>query len=80
MNRSGSLKITWYTDDGYVGHRPHEITINPHDYEGMERDEIESALNELIQDDFEQTVTWRCSKLDDYIIQIITALENSNDD
>ncbi len=54
------MKITWAIDDGYVGLRTKQTIINDDDLADCEtEEERESLINDAIQSDFEQKVSWR---------------------
>lgn len=53
------MDITWEVDDGYVGKAaPHYLTIDDADFEGCTESEREELIEELIQVDFLQKVSW----------------------
>ena len=55
------MRVMWDIDDGYVGSRPHYITIDDEELEEMTDEEQEAYIEECVKDAFEQTITyhWR---------------------
>jgi hypothetical protein len=75
------IDITWQAEDGYVGgDRPHHISVDPENYRGMTKDDIENELSIEVQQDFESRVSWTCdvSKYADEILKVLEA--NPEDD
>lgn len=54
------MRVRWEVEDGYVGKsRPQETYINDIELELCEtKEEKEKYINERIQEDFEQKITW----------------------
>lgn len=54
------MKITWEVSDGYVGQSRTQDTEVPDDEiaECESQGELELLINDYIQEDFENTVTW----------------------
>lgn len=52
--------MRWQVDDGYAGKsRPHYTEIDGEDWDACEDDaERESLINEYVQQDFEQHISW----------------------
>ena len=71
------MEITYGISDGYVGgdDRMQAFTIYLDDFKEMKLNEIIEALAESIQEDFEQTVSWECLKLDEYAEDILQAVQ-----
>lgn len=80
----GSLKmefeITWEIEDGYCGgSRPQHLKI---DLDNFDQDtslqDIERILEDLIQEDFTQTVSWFSGDYKDAAQEIFNALQAEN--
>jgi len=53
------MLITWKVDYGYVNNGPHQIHIDDADLEECENDEErENFIEEVIQNEFENNVSW----------------------
>lgn len=53
------MKVCWEAEDGYVGgSRPQSFIIDDSDLEGLSSEEIDEYVNDSIQDDFEQKISW----------------------
>lgn len=54
------MRITWQVDDGYAGGgRPQHTDINDSDLAECEtEEEKELLIREVVQEDFEQHITW----------------------
>jgi hypothetical protein len=53
------MKITWEIDDGYIGRsRPHHLEIPDNDMEDMNDEEKVKYIEEYIQDDFNDKISW----------------------
>ena len=53
------LVVTWKVDDGYVNNGPHQTHIDDADLEECEDDaERERLIEEAVQTDFENNVSW----------------------
>lgn len=51
--------VEWEIEDGYAGGgRPQKIDIEICDFEGMDEEEIKDELSDIIQEDFDQKVSW----------------------
>ncbi len=58
--------ITWEVDDGYDGKsRPQITEIEEIDFEGLEGYEKEDFINDCVQEDFSQRITWNIIAYDD---------------
>ena len=71
---SEKFELTWEVDDGYCGGgRPQELEIDldefARDYDTAEQ--IESAIEELIQDDFAQNIRWTCDDIGDAVKAVL---------
>lgn len=56
--------ITYEVEDGYVGgSRPHSVKISNDDLDEYETEsEIEAFIEECVQEDFEQNVSWTITR------------------
>lgn len=53
------LVITWKVDDGYVNNGPHKTEIEDYELEECDSDdEREQLIEEAVQADFENLVSW----------------------
>lgn len=53
------VKVRWQVDDGYAGgSRPQSLTIPDEDFEDMTEEEKEAYIEECIQDDFNNKISW----------------------
>lgn len=54
------MEVAWQVDDGYAGgSRPQHTTIDDEDLAACETDEErEQLINDSIQEDFEQRISW----------------------
>lgn len=53
------LVITWKVDDGYVNNGPHQTRIEDYELEECEdEDDRERLIEEAVQADFENQVSW----------------------
>lgn len=54
------MKVRWEVEDGYVGgSRPHYTEVDDEELAECETEqERQNLIDEYIQEDFEQTVTW----------------------
>lgn len=60
------IKITWKVSDGYVGHGPHSFYIDQEDFEDFENeDERQQFIEECVQQEFENEVSWEISSIED---------------
>ena len=51
------IELTWYVEDGFVGaDRPQTMTIYKSDLEGLDDEQVDQLLQELIWDEFTQTI------------------------
>ena len=59
--------VTWEVEDGYVGaSAPHTTTIPRQEYDCCETDEErQSLIDEYVEDDFRQTITYVISNVSD---------------
>lgn len=71
---SPTIYVKWQAEDGYVGgSRPQETCVEVSDFIGLDRDEAEKLLNEILQEAFLQTVHWLCDDYDASVAQIMEA-------
>ncbi len=63
------FEITYSVDDGYVGKdRPQHFKIDAHWIEDdMSDDALKQCVIEMIEDDFEQRISWTARNLDDAV-------------
>ncbi len=52
------MKIIWEVSDGYFGNGKHHSIIPDEELEGLDEDEIEELINDWVDDDFNDSVTW----------------------
>lgn len=52
------MNITWYVEDGYAGHGPHEVEVDDEDLEGLTMKEQDKVIEEYVKGEFEQTVSF----------------------
>ena len=54
-----TIKVRWQVEDGYAGGaRPQSTTLNLEDFEGCSDEQIVEMIEQCIQDDFEQSISW----------------------
>lgn len=54
-----TITVRWEVEDGYAGKaRPQSTRIELEDFEDLSDDEIARLLEECIQEDFEQSISW----------------------
>ncbi len=52
------MRIKWEIDDGYGGKsRPHFLTIDDADFEDMTPEEINTEIDEAVQNEFETKIS-----------------------
>lgn len=74
---SEDIRITWEVSDGYAGaSAPQRFRVNPENYRGMSKEDIENELSIEVQSDFESKVSWVCD-VSIYADEILKALEAS---
>lgn len=57
--------ITWEVQDGYCGgSRPQTTEINDIVLEDLDDEERQEYIEDAVQEDFEQTVTWAITSVD----------------
>ena len=58
------MKVTWQVDDGYIsGSRPHTTEIDDDELAECEtEEERQDLINDSIQNDFEQCISWSIIK------------------
>lgn len=60
------MKVYWEVEDGYVGKSAPQVTViddgDLEDYE--EGEERENFINECVQDDFEQKITFSIKRIE----------------
>lgn len=64
------IKITYGIDDGYAGgNRPHYLTVYTEDLEGLNEEEIRSAVWEMIEEDMKEHIHsyWSESELPEIV-------------
>ena len=54
----GRIEIRWKVDDGYVNNGPHISEVDVEDFEDLNEQEIEDLIHEIVQNDFEQSVSF----------------------
>lgn len=53
------MRVTWQVEDGYVGgSRPHTTVIDDEDLEDLDEKEREERIDEFIEEDFRNKVSW----------------------
>jgi hypothetical protein len=58
------LTITWKVDDGYAQNGPHTTTIDDDELEGLTDEEREDVIDEIVQAEFQNNVTWQIVSCD----------------
>lgn len=77
---SESISISWQAQDGYAGgSRPQSFKVDPENYRGLSKNEIEEELWTEVQMNFEQKVT-PCCDVSQYADEILKALEESSEE
>ncbi len=62
------FEIKWEVEDGYVGgDRPQYVTIEASDFEDMSEDEIREEINNLVEEEFNQRITWYVDNIEDAV-------------
>ena len=54
----GRIEISWKVDDGYVNNGPHTTEVDVEDFEDLNEQEIVDLIHEIVQNDFEQSVSF----------------------
>lgn len=58
--------VSWKVDDGYANNGPHTTVIDKHDLDDCEtEEERERFIEECVQRDFEENVTWYITRITD---------------
>jgi hypothetical protein len=75
------IDVTWEADDGYAGgSAPQHLKVSTDDFfEDATIEQVKKQLSEMIQEDFEQTVSWHCKDFEEYAQQIFNALQQEAD-
>jgi predicted RNase H-like HicB family nuclease len=74
------ITITWEVSDGYCGgSAPQYFDISPSEFNGNTPEEIREMLDSMIQEDFQDKVTWSCSDFEEYVSQIQEALKEDKE-
>lgn len=60
------MEITWYVEDGYCNPGPQSTVIDDEELEGMTIEEKRKYIEQYIQDDFNDKVSWSCD-IDKYL-------------
>lgn len=58
------ITVTWKVDDGYVNNGPHTTQIDDDEMEGLSEQEQELLIEEAVQADFENNVSWYVVNVD----------------
>lgn len=58
------ITVTWKVDDGYVSNGTHETTIDDSELEGLTEEEIETLIEDAVQADFINLVSWYIVNVD----------------
>lgn len=56
------MKITWKVSDGYVNHGPQWLEIDDEDFGDMDDAEKQRYIEECVEEDFRQKVSWHIIK------------------
>ncbi len=60
------MRVYWAVDDGYVGkNRPHHTDIEDEDLEGLTDDERRDTIAEIVQEDFDQSISWYIDRIEE---------------
>ncbi len=60
------MKVIWQVDDGYIGANvPQYTVIDDEDLEGLTGKARERVINEIVQEDFEQKISWYITGTED---------------
>lgn len=72
-----SWEVIWQAEDGYAGGaRPQYLDVSAEDFQDAEtQEEVEASLAEMIDEDFNQNVSWSCEGLSDLAAQIFEAMK-----
>jgi hypothetical protein len=72
------ITVTWQISDGYVGgSRPQSFEVDPEDFIGMSRAEVERTLDQMAVEDMMTKVSAYISGEDEIINRIIEAAESA---
>jgi phage gpG-like protein len=53
------MKVRWQVDDGYAGgSRPQSLNLPDRDFEDMTEEEKETYINDCVQEDFNNKISW----------------------
>ena len=59
------IRVTWEVDDGYAGGaRPQTLEIPAEELEGLENEERESMIHNMVQEEFEQRISWYIKRIE----------------
>lgn len=69
------IKVRWEVEDGYAGgSRPQIFTIDPDDFDDdADEREISERLMEIVQDEFEQRISWFMKNESEVIAAVMAA-------
>ncbi len=60
------MKVSWEVEDGYVGKsRPQTTYIPDDELEDLEGEERDRFIEECVQEDFAQTITFAITRIND---------------
>jgi hypothetical protein len=67
-----TIEVTWQVEDGYAGgSAPHHTSLDLDDldmtaeeFNALSEDEKIEAVNDYVQDDFNQTISWYVDSID----------------
>jgi len=60
------IEVTWQAEDGYCGgSRPHTIKFDDDEVEDMDAEERQEFIENAVQEEFEQTVTWEITNIEE---------------
>lgn len=60
------MEIIWYVEDGYANPGPQHCEVPDDELEGLTREEKRKIIEEYVQDEFTNTVSWTCD-IDSYL-------------
>ncbi len=53
------MRLTWYTEDGYVGKRPHQVEIPDDEIEECEtQEQFDELVESYVQESFNERVSF----------------------
>lgn len=60
------MKVIWEVDDGYCGKSaPQTTIIDDDELADIPPNEVDDYINECVQDDFEQKISWYITKTEE---------------